>query len=186
MKSKVSRHLIYTLVFGFTLTIFTIWFAADELVSKGKEYRKERILLKRERVKLRQYQDYHDKTLELYNQTKTKYRYIIDALQNKFEPQTFLKRYQPFFIDLSLSKLETKEKKEWYDIYEVNTTSKIKSPKNFYNFLDALNKSEWLIGITFPINFERKGDLIHSSFTMHVYKKMDRNISTNGGENTAR
>jgi hypothetical protein len=56
-----------------------------------------------------------------------------------------------------------------FTIYEVNTTSKINSPKVFYNFLDSINKSDWIIGVNFPINFKREADMIRSSFTMRVY-----------------
>ena len=68
-----------------------------------------------------------------------------------------------------------------FNVYEVNTTSQINSPKSFYDFLDAVNKSDWIIAINFPIVFKREDDKIRSSFTMKVYKNpiktMDLNTS---------
>ena len=68
-----------------------------------------------------------------------------------------------------------------FSIYDVKTSSEINSPKTFYDFLDALNKSDWIVQVNFPIHFKRDGELIKSSFTMKVYsaqkerKKIDSN-----------
>ena len=58
--------------------------------------------------------------------------------------------------------------------YEVNTTSKINSPKSFYDFLEALNKSDWIVGVEFPITFIREDKLIKSSFKMNVYSGVEK------------
>ena len=141
----------------------------------GKEYRTNRLTLKKEKIDLARYQDYYDKTLELFNKTKTKNRHIIEAFNTDFDPNRFQNTYSKYFIDLSLSKLSDANKSDWYEVYEVQTTSKIKSPTNFYDFLSAVNKSEWIIGVTFPIDFSREGELIHSSFKIEVYKKAEDN-----------
>jgi len=171
MKINFPRHTVYTISFTIFLIIFAVWFAVGVLIPKGKDYRKNRTILLKEKADLQKYDDFYKKTLSIYNKKKSKNRYIIEALQDKFDPQRFVKEYQKHFIALSLSKVQYSGKTDIYDIYEVNTTSKIKSPTNFYNFLDAINKSQWLIEITFPINFTREGELIYSSFKMHVYKK---------------
>jgi len=144
----------------------------------GKEYRKNRLTLKEEKLDLQNYQNYYDKTLEIFNTTKSKNRHIIQAFEAKFDPQRFKKTYAKYFIDLSLSKIKDANKSKWYETYEVQTTSKIKSPTNFYDFLSAINKSEWIIRVTFPINFKREGELIHSSFKMQIYKKSSDNTSS--------
>jgi hypothetical protein len=56
-----------------------------------------------------------------------------------------------------------------FKVYEVNATTKITSPQTFYQFLEKINKSDWIIGVDFPIHFERDGDKIKSSFTMKVH-----------------
>ena len=66
-----------------------------------------------------------------------------------------------------MKKLDNEEE---FSVYEVNTTSEITSPKNFYNFLEAVNKSDWIVGVNFPITFKRDGEIISSSFTMKVYE----------------
>ena len=74
-----------------------------------------------------------------------------------------------YFSSLTLSKLSKVGDEDEFISYEVNTTSEISSPKSFYDFLDAVNKSDWVIAIEFPINFKRDGEMIKSSFTMKVH-----------------
>jgi hypothetical protein len=171
MKISFPRHIVYTVLFTIFLIIFSIWFAVAKLIPMGQEYRLNRAIVKKEKADLQRYEDFYNKTLQIYNEKKTKNRHIIQAFQATFDPQRFIKLYQKHFITLKLSKVSNPTKEQWYETYEVNTTSKIKSPKNFYNFLDAINKSEWIVGVTFPIDFSRDAELIHSSFKMQVYKK---------------
>jgi hypothetical protein len=86
---------------------------------------------------------------------------------------------------LSISKVLKSGDEDGFAVYEVNTTSQISSPKSFYDFLDAINKGDWIIGINFPINFKREADVIRSSFTMKVYSVKDDSNSTNDANATA-
>ncbi len=179
MKINFPRHTVYTISFTIFLIIFAVWFAVGVLIPEGKDYRKNKTLALKERTNLKRYDTFYNKTLSIYNKQKTKNRHILEALQTDFNSKKFIKQYQKYFITLSLSKVHQKHKTDIYDTYEVNTTSKIKSPINFYNFLDAINKSPWLIEITFPISFTRDGELIHSNFKMQIYKKSkDTNLSS--------
>ncbi|NPA59243.1 MAG: hypothetical protein GXO30_02085, partial [Epsilonproteobacteria bacterium] len=91
-------------------------------------------------------------------------------LSTEFNPQRFIKLHKKYFNSLSILPKTNLKKEDDFLVYEVNTTSYINSPKSFYEFLDALNKSDWIIGINFPINFKRDAKAISSSFTMKVYK----------------
>ena len=185
MKISFPRHIVYLSVFTIFMIIFAIWFSLEKLIPMGKEYRKNRLILKKERIDFERYEEFHKKTLTTYNETKTKNRNIIEAFKNSFDPQRFKQEYQKYFIDLTLSKSSPAHQTKWYEVYEVNTTSKIKTPKNFYDFLEAINKSEWIVGVTFPIKFSRQGELIHSSFKMQVYKKAPEQKTPNKEEEKA-
>lgn len=178
MKISFPRHILYLTLFSILMIVLSVWFATAKLIPMGKEYRKNRITLKKEKIDLERHQEFYDQTLELFNQTKTKNRHIIEAFGNDFDPQRFQAQFGKYFIDLSILKARDLNKSDWYEVYEVQTTSKIKSPTNFYDFLEALNKSDWIIGVTFPINFVREGELIHSSFKMQVYKKSKESNTT--------
>jgi len=170
MKLSISRQNIYLLVLSIFLLVFVLLFSFLVLIPEGKEYREQRIALKKESRELRRYQEYYDDTYERLKELQSNNRHIISAFRTPFNAERFHKQHKVFFESLSLSKIINNPDEGNFCVYEVNTTSKIDSPKSFYNFLDALNKSDWIIGVNFPIHFKRDGELIRSSFTMKVYE----------------
>ena len=183
MKINISRHHLYILLSSLFLFIFVLFFAFFILIPKGKEYREERMALKKSSAKLQKYQNYHDRVYSTLKNLQSKNRHIITAFENNFDAKRFKKEHKSYFSSLYLSNISKVGRESDFDVYEVNTTSNIASPKNFYNFLDAINKSDWIIGINFPIIFKRHGDTILSSFTMKVYRnKSDTNSSASGSK----
>ena len=169
MKINISRQSIYLLSLSLVLLVFVLLFSFLVLIPEGKSYRAQKIELKKENVKLQKYQNYHDETLEILKELQSKNRHIITAFDTAFNPKRFEKQHMSYFKSLNLAKQTDGVVDEEFIIYEVNTTSAINSPKSFYEFLDAVNKSDWIVGINFPINFKREDEMIHSSFTMKVY-----------------
>lgn len=169
MKIKISRQNIYLIVLSSILLIFVLLFSFVVLIPEGKKYREQRVELQKEAKELRKYQNFHDETLEVYKQLQADNRHVIEALTAPFNVERFEKLHKEHFRSLIIAEKEKIADEDPFCVYEVNTTSHINSPQSFYDFLDAINKSEWIIGINFPINFVRDGDLIKSSFTMRVY-----------------
>jgi len=181
VKIKISRHYLYILLISVFLFLFVLVFSFGLLIPKGKEYRESRLELQKENVELRKYQNFYDKTFKTLKDLQSKNRHIITAFDTTFNPDRFEKKYKTFFSSLHVMKVERSKDEEGFATYEVNTTSKISSPKNFYNFLDALNKADWIIGVNFPIDFKREGEMIKSSFTMKVYtNNKDKNSTASG------
>lgn len=161
------------------LLLFVILFAFLLLIPKGKAYRLERVALYKESKELRNYQNFHDETYEKLKTMQSENRHIITAMDTIFDADRFEKQHKEFFKTLHISEIHRVEDEENFLTYEVNTTSKISSPTSFYDFLDSINKSDWLIGVNFPINFQRDSELIKSSFTMKVYSSSkESNLST--------
>lgn len=148
------------------------------LIPEGKEYRKQRVELKKERRDLREYQKFNDETFEFLKELQSDNKQVIIAFDNIFNPQKFEKNYSNYFSSLHISKEVKVASDSEFNTYEVNTTSEINSPRSFYDFLEAINKSDWIIGVEFPINFKREGELITSSFTMKVYRLNRESNST--------
>ncbi len=170
MKISISRQNIYLLVLSIFLLIFVLFFSFMVLIPKGQEYREKAAELKKVNRELRWYQNFNDETSEILHELRRDNRHIITAFDTKFNAARFEKQHKKYFDSLSLSKkVKTADLNGDFVEYEVNATSKINSPKSFYNFLDAINKSDWIVGVNFPINFKRDGELIHSSFTMQIY-----------------
>jgi len=180
--SSISRPHIYLLIVTLFLLIFVFVFSFELLIPKGKEYRILSADMKKEIRKFRQYKDYSDTKLGIVQELQQKNRVIIEAFNYNFNPEKFQKQYKEYFSKLQISpKTELKNEKE-FKVYEVNATSQINSPKSFYNFLDAVNKGDWIISVNFPIKFKRKEDGISSSFTMKVYK-IDKKLALHGIKN---
>jgi len=169
MKINISRQSIYLLSLSLVLLIFVLLFAFLVLIPEGKTYREKRVILKQERVELRKYQLYSNETEEKLQELQAKNRHLITAFDTDFNPSRFKKQYHKYFSDLTLSEGVNIADENSFVVYEVNSTSKIDSPKSFYDFLDALNKSDWIISVNFPINFTRENSLIKASFKMKVY-----------------
>jgi len=183
MKISISRQHIYLMSISIFLFLFVLIFSFSMLIPAGKEYRIKRVELKKVNKEFRKYANFHDDTVATLQELRSENRHIITAFDKEFSAYRFEKQHKNYFSKLSISKLEfiEYEDEKAFSVYEVKTSSQISSPSSFYNFLDALNKSDWIISIDFPIDFVRDGELIKSSFTMKVYantKETNSSVST--------
>ena len=167
----MNRQTLYVVIFSLLLLIGVVAFSFSFLIPKGKEYRSLRLESKKEFQQLELAQNRYDNTHNRLKDLQLQHRDTIGAFDKLFNPDRFERLYKKEFTDLYLTEVTTFESNGTFKIYEVNATSKITSPQSFYNFLENVNKSEWIIGVNFPIHFERDGDKIRSSFTMKVHNK---------------
>ena len=183
MKINISRHHIYILLLSVFLFLFVLVFSFGLLIPEGKEYRLKRVELKKAQKEYDKYKMFHDETFEKLKELQGKNRHVITAFDRVFSPERFEKQHKDHFSSLTISKIQRAKDEDGFSVYEVNTTSHISSPTNFYDFLDALNKGDWIIGVNFPIKFIRDSEMIKSSFTMKVYtNSRDKNSSTSLSE----
>lgn len=169
MKINLSKQNIYLLVLCIFLLIFVLFFSFAVLIPEGKEYRLKRTELNKESLELKQLSDFSIEKEVILQNLRSDNINVIRAFDTEFNADRFEKQHRNFFTSLTVSKRAKLEDEDGFSVYEVNTTSLISSPKSFYDFLDAINKSNWIIGVNFPINFKRDGEMISSSFTMRVY-----------------
>lgn len=169
----MKRQTLFVVILSLFLLIGVIAFSFLLLIPKGKEYRSLRLESKKEFQRLELAQNRFDNTNNRLKDLQAQNRHTIGAFEKTFDPGRFERLYKKEFTDLYLTEVTTKDSNGTFRVYEVNATSKITSPQSFYNFLDNINKSEWVIGVNFPIHFERDGDEIRSSFTMKVHNKKE-------------
>lgn len=170
----MNRQTLYIIIFSFVLLIWVILFSFFLLIPKGKEYRLLRLEAKKEFQQLDLAQRQYDITDSHLKEIEEQNRHTITAFSTPFNPNRFERLYRKEFSDLYLTEVTTFENNGSFKVYEVNATSKITSPESFYTFIDKINKSKWIIGVNFPIYFERDGDEIRSSFTMKVHSNEDK------------
>ncbi len=186
-KFSLSRQNLYLLVLSVVLLIFVLLFSFLVLIPEGKKYREKRNELKKEYAELKVYKDFNEETEEALRVLRNTNRHVIAGFANTFDAQRFKKLHSQYFSSLEVSKSLKKADEDGFSLYEVKTTSKINSPKAFYDFLEAVNKTEWIISVNFPIDFKREGESINSSFTMKVYTNLEeenKNIKKTEKETT--
>lgn len=183
MKNSISRQQIYLIVISLFLLLFVILFSFGVLIPEGKAYRLQRSDLMKVDRKLREYRNFESDTIDKLKELQQSNRRVITAFDATFNPDRFEKENRKFFSHLSVSSVEFSAVEDSFAIYEVNTSSQINSPKSFYDFLDSINKSDWMINVNFPIEFKREGEMINSSFKMKVYcNNRDTNASASASE----
>lgn len=172
----MNRQTLFVVILSIFLLTGVVAFSFLMLIPKGKEYRSLRLESKKEFQQLELSQNRYDNTHNRLEDLKKQHRHTIGAFDKMFDPGRFERLNKKEFTDLYLTEVTSTESNGTFKVYEVNATSKITSPQSFYNFLENINKSEWVIGVNFPINFERDGDKIRSSFTMKVHNKPSEKV----------
>jgi len=167
--SVISRQTVFLLTFSALLFISIIMFALLVLLPGGKNYRIKRTVALKHGVELRQLETFEKEIEEKLQNIKSDNRHVMEAISNKFDKKRFITKYKTYFQSLKLSEKKAIDSQDGFKVYDVNTISSINSPKHFYNFLEAVNKSDWIIKINFPITFKRDRKIIESSFSMRVY-----------------
>jgi len=169
MKIHISRQMVYVLGLATAFLIFVFVFAFTVLIPIGKDYRVSRMDVKKATYSVDIIQNEYDRVYKKLKNLQTENQHIIGAYKSIFNPDRFKKIYEKHFESFSLTALDPHSQDGEFTVYEVNTSNLILSPQGFYDFLDAVNKSDNIVSINFPIHFEREANLIKSSFTMRVY-----------------
>lgn len=165
-KNHRTLYLVLLSLFLFTaIVVFSLLF----LIPKGKEYRTLRLESKKEQQIIGRVQEKYDRVNAKLDKLKSENSRTVTAFKTVFDPKKFTKNHQKDFEDLYLTEIEILDRNGSFKVYEVNATTMITSPQVFYQFLEKINKSDWIIEVDFPIYFEREGDRIKSSFTMKVH-----------------
>ncbi len=157
--------LLLTLGFIFAFFLFTVFV----LIPTGKNYKKIHKSYIQQKYIENQAQARFDKVSHNLDELQEKHKSIIIAYENLFDPKAFSRDYAKYFKRFKLSAASKENREGMFDVYEVTTSSDIATPSDFYEFLTAVNKSDNIISIEFPIHFEAKGKSIEASFRMRVY-----------------
>jgi len=179
-----GRSLINILIISLVFIILFFAFVAILLIPIGKNYKRDHKVYTKVMYERDMAQNLHDITMNNLKDLQTNNRNIILSYGNSFDPDAFAKRYRSYFKRLRLTAMNSKEKESIFDVYKVDALSDIDSPTDFYAFLDALNKSENIISVEFPINFVAKGKTIKASFKLKVFSADFDNRSPVSEKNT--
>lgn len=152
---------------AFLAISFTVIFAI--IVPNIKEYKKTKALYGRNELatmRIKNSLDAKESELQKIAQTNQK---ILDALITTFDEKKFITYANKYFSNVTLSKGTTQITPTGFTQYELNVSSSIQSPQNFYEFLQGLSSYESVIKADFPIKMVANKELIESSFNIKVY-----------------
>ncbi len=105
---------------------------------------------------------------------QSKNRKVFEAFKHKFTQDEFIGFANNFFDKVTLKEVKQSDYKKEFKVYELNVTSSLKTPVNFYKFLEGLNHYQNMIQADFPIELISNGDIINSSFKIRVYKPLKK------------
>ena len=164
-KIDIVKLLIYLLVF-IVVTLFMILFV---IVPNIKEYRASKAIYKKASIhKMRVENILNDREAEL-SDLSSKNRRAITSFMHKFSADNFIEYASKFFSKVSLTQVDKKVYKKEFVEYRLKVSSSLKTPTNFYLFLEGLNRYENIVQADFPILMESNASSIVSSFTIKVY-----------------
>jgi len=98
----------------------------------------------------------------------------LNALKRKFDINNFKLFAKNFMKIHSIKKEKTSIYKEKFITTSYLIKSTIKSPKNFYDFIDASKNYKNVIRVYFPFNFIKNRNDINLTFRIEVYNFKNR------------
>ena len=164
-KIDIVKLLIYLLVF----IVVTLFMILSVIVPNVKEYRASKVVYRKALVhKMRVDNILGDRNEEFRN-LNIENRRSITSFMHQFSADNFIAYAGKFFNQVSLIEVDKKTYKKEFVEYELKVSSFLKSPTNFYLFLEGLNRYENIIQADFPILMESNSSRISSEFTIKVY-----------------
>ncbi len=168
-RSLEKINLVSLLIFLMIFLIITFSFVFLLIIPNIKEHRvlqaeHKRVLLHKTRVETL----FSERDAEL-NKIKSENSHVISAFKHDFSTKEFIEYAQKFFSNVSLVEIAQSDYKHEFTEYELNVTSLLKTPTNFYNFLDGLNRYNNIVQADFPIHLESDKEHISSIFKIKVY-----------------
>ena len=118
----------------------------------------------------------HDTIFDHLKTLQAKNRKIIEAFENRWNEKVFMDKAKNYFLQVDLKPIDINTSEKYFKVYEINAKTKMKSPQNFYKFLDALPTLPYVIQADFPIAFRAHGgDEVEGVFRIRIYEeRLDR------------
>lgn len=168
-RSLDKIDLLKLLLFLLAFLIITFSFVFALIIPNIKEHRviqaeHKRVLVHKTRVE----NLFLEREAEL-SKLKKENAHVIGAFKHPFSQEEFMRYAMQFFSDVSLVEISKSAYKKEFVEYELNVTSTLQTPTNFYNFLEGLNRYANIVQADFPIHLEADKKSITSTFKIKVY-----------------
>ncbi len=160
----------------FTLYILITLLAIAFIIAPSIRYfKKEQKTYYTQKAVYTQTHNTYISTLDSLNKLKIKDAKIIAAFRRKFDKKDFEKFASKYMRIENIEKNGTKIYKNDFLKTVYFADAAIKSPKNFYDFIDALKDYKYIIKVYFPIDFEKNGKNINLKLKIEHYRLKNLN-----------
>ena len=161
----IKNSLLFILYIA--LTLFIIAFIILPSIKTFKKEKNNYFLSNREFEKTKQ--NYQILLKEL-SKLQNKNQKILNDFKRDFDENNFKLFAKNYMQVLKIKKSKTSPYKDKFIKTSYMVTAIIKSPKNFYDFIDNLKNYKNVIRVYFPIDFEKVNKEINLTFKIEVYK----------------
>jgi len=173
---RLIRLLLWVLFYLVALFL-SIFAVVVPVVKSYKEVRKSYIGQKHHYEAM---QREHDSIFRELKGLQAKYRKMVDAFENRWEEESFVREASRYFSRVVVTQLEINASDPTYKIYEIDARTNMASPQNFYRFVEHLPNLPNVIRIDFPIVFRAVGtDEIEGIFRIRVYEERKPSAESN-------
>ncbi|WP_456381495.1 hypothetical protein [Hydrogenimonas sp.] len=150
-----------------------------------KSYKSVNNAFVEEKVKFLAAEEEHETLSERLRTLRTENRKVIGAFEKRWDERFFVSRVKPFFSKVDLKPVDINETDRYFRVYEINVMTKMKTPQNFYRFLDGLPSIPYVIQADFPVAFRAHGsDEVEGVFHIRVYEEK-RKSGSEGNRSTS-
>jgi len=159
--------------FGFLLLLFLllsviVLFGFFVFTPKIKEYRLLDLELQRNSATLAKLEDTFDKDYTRLKILQEREHNIDTALHKYFNQKRFEEYLRLFFPIVSIEHIK-QERDKGRNVETIDIRAVIKSPAEYYRFIDALNDFEWVVEVSGVLQFKGGENGIATRFTLKVY-----------------
>jgi hypothetical protein len=162
----VIKNFLFFVLFIF-LTLLSIGLIIAPAIRTFKKYQSEYYETKSQFDELKN--NYMQKNKELKKLQKEN-RKIIAALSRNFDKKNFKNFASQFMNITNIKEMNSTIYKNDFIKTSYMVDAIIKTPKNFYDFINALKNYKYVIRAYFPVNFEKKDESISLTFKIEHYK----------------
>ena len=121
----------------------------------------------------------HESIYDKLKSLQYKNRKIVEIFEREWDEKVFLDKTNEFFLKTKLKLIDQNGSGKYFKVYELDATTQMRSPENFYRFMESLPLMPFAIEADFPLTFSSNGDLISGVFRIKVFnEKKDQKSSS--------
>lgn len=169
-RSLEDFDVIKLLLFFLLFVVVSMGMILGLIVPDVREYKQSKSALATEQVTTKRVYEILLKREDELVSLRTDNRKILEAFSNTFNEKNLIQHARNFFEAASLEKKDESSFEEDFIVYELTVTSYLKTPTQFYNFLESLSRFEAIIRTDFPIEMWVEDGKINAVFNIKVYQ----------------